>query len=419
MVLVDRTKYSSEDFELLYARMSEIEAFHKPEGKRYALCLRHAFELLGAVKFLKRCGGSVLMLHADTPLETAINDAKSAGCSYLLFNNLEVVIPLYDSINDYEPSILQFSSGTTGAPKLIVRSWSRVETEIYHYNRLFDNSLDEQPIILVPVSHSFGLITGVLSALARGLEPVIIQDKNPKFALHMIRMTSNPIVYTVPFIYNILNTLEKEQFYCHKAIISGSPPSEQLLKRMNIQTDEVWQQYGCTEVGCISVSKHPFSNTDVGTPLGHLEISIQAPQRDDNENVKGEIIALIDGVNVVETRDLGSISAENRNLQVYGRLDDLINVSGLKVIPSEVETVIGSMPGIQEVVVVKTAHKIWGEAVRALVVTEKRIDVQDIRSWCLHRLPSYKVPSSIELVREIPKLPSGKISRKLLQELER
>ncbi|WP_239617708.1 AMP-binding protein [Cohnella mopanensis] len=417
MLEIDNRKYDGNEFRLLFDRMGQAEPYRNPEGKRYALCLKNAFELLGAVIYLRDRGGSALLIHADTPLETAGELARNGDCSYLLYGNLETVIVVSVSTVPYEPSVLQYSSGTTGVPKLIARSWKRVDDEVEHYNRLFGETPYEQPIILVPVSHSFGLITGTLASWARGVQPTIVQDKNPKFALHTIRTAKDPIVYAAPFLYHVLDTLGKEEFRCHKVVISGSPPSEALLTRMKAQTDEVWQQYGCTEVGCISVGKHPSANTDVGKPLGHLTVSIRSDDREVER--QGEIRVSIVGSDVIGSKDLGYLDPETDRLHVLGRLDDLINVSGLKVIPSEVEAVIGSMPGVSETVVVKTAHKVWGEAVRALVVAASSIGEQDVRSWCVRRLPAYKVPSVIELVSEIPKLPSGKVSRKLLQEKER
>lgn len=419
MLTIDARKYGNDDFNLFFGQMEKVESFHNPEGKRYALCLKHAFELLGVVMYLRERGGSVLLMHAETPLETARKTAGNADCAYLLFEQWQTVIPIGPPAMAYEPAVLQYSSGTTGMPTLIARPWKKIDLEISHYNRFFDNTPYEHPVILVPVSHSFGLITGLLASWARGVEPTIVEDKNPKFALHVIRTTRNPIVYTVPFIYNLLDSLEKGRFACHKAIISGSPPSQELLNRMRLQTNEIWQQYGCTEAGCISVSKHPAVITDVGRPLGHLEICICSEEGIDTKDGKGQIIVTQGGLNPIFTKDFGEIHRQTGDLHVYGRLDDLINVSGLKVIPFEVEAVIAGMPGVRETVVVKTAHRIWGEAVRALVVAASSVHERDIRTWCLQRLPAYKVPSVIELVAEIPKAPSGKVSRRLLIEQER
>jgi len=417
MLKIDSRYYDGNEFRLLFDRMRQNEAWRNPEGRRYALCLKTAFELLGSVLYLRDRGGSALLIHADTPLESAVELAENGDCSYLLYGNLETAIEVKVSASPYEPSVLQFSSGTTGAPKLIARSWERVDEEIGHYNRLFGDKPYEQPVILVPVSHSFGLITGTLASWAREVEPAIVQDKNPKFALHAIRTAKDPIVYTSPFQYSVLDSLSKGELRCHKTVVSGSPPSEALLTRMKAQTDEVWQQYGCTEVGCISVGKHPSAHTDVGQPLGHLAVSIRT--EDSEADRQGEIMVSLGGSGAIGSKDLGYMDPDTGRLHVLGRLDDLINVSGLKVIPSEVEAVIGALPGVSETIVVRTAHKVWGEAARALVVADSSIKEQDVRSWCVRRLPAFKVPSVIELVTEIPKLPSGKVSRKLLQEKER
>ena len=66
-----------------------------------------------------------------------------------------------------EPSLLQYSSGTTGEPKLIRRAWTEVDTEITAYNEALNCEVDEVPIVMAPVSHSYGLICGTLSAITR------------------------------------------------------------------------------------------------------------------------------------------------------------------------------------------------------------------------------------------------------------
>lgn len=63
---------------------------------------------------------------------------------------------------------MQYSSGTTGEPKLIRRAWTEVDTEITAYNEALNCEVDEVPIVMAPVSHSYGLICGTLSAITRG-----------------------------------------------------------------------------------------------------------------------------------------------------------------------------------------------------------------------------------------------------------
>ena len=66
-----------------------------------------------------------------------------------------------------EPSLLQYSSGTTGN-RNIRRAWTEVDTEITAYNEALNCEVDEVPIVMAPVSHSYGLICGTLSAITRG-----------------------------------------------------------------------------------------------------------------------------------------------------------------------------------------------------------------------------------------------------------
>lgn len=419
MITVDKQRFEMRHLLSRFNEMTHSEAFRNPEGKRYAVCVDHAFDLVSIVLYLRKRGGSVLLMHADTPVDTARTIAFKANCSYLLYEKWSASIRIGVSQDAYESSILQYSSGTTGEPKLVARSWEQVDREILQYNQQFCTSPDEEPLILVPVSHSFGLIAGVLTALAREAEPTIVQDKNPKYALHAIKSTKKSIVYGVPFMFHLLDSLGKGEVYFHKLVSSGAPLSESLLKLLKARTNEVWQQYGCTEAGCISLGAQPSSPMDMGMPLGHLQLSIRTDRPIFEEGaMTGEIVVYSESVEI-RTLDLGRIDPLTGRLHVLGRLDDLINVSGLKVIPSEVENVIGRLHGITESVVFKTEHKIWGEAVKAMVVASPDVYEHDVRAWCIKHLPAYKVPSIIERVAEIPKLPNGKISRIQLQRLER
>src|SRR5690606_34499340 len=161
-----------------------------------------------------------------------------------------------------------------------------------------------------------------------------------------------------------------------------------------------------------SLAHRPASPADVGHPLRHCRVRL-AP-RPDGEAGEGEIVVAKGGRDI-PTGDLGRIDPSSGRLYVKGRIDDLINVSGYKVMPSEVEAVIAGMPGIVEAVVYKSAHPVQGEAVRAMAVAHPGVTAKEVRAWCMAHLPSYKVPGAVRIVGEIPRLPGGKISRKYIQ----
>ncbi len=96
-----------------------------------------------------------------------------------------------------------------------------------------------------------------------------------------------------------------------------------------------------------------------------------------------------------------------------GRMDDVINVSGLKVFPIEVEETMLRLEGVREAIVYRGKHPVMGEIVKAKVISH--IDPVQIREWCMQHLPAYKVPHEIESVTEIAKNKTGKVSRKLLE----
>ena len=89
----------------------------------------------------------------------------------------------------------------------------------------------------------------------------------------------------------------------------------------------------------------------------------------------------------------------------------MINVEGLKVLPLEVEEVIGSLPGVLDVKVYAGRRRSGGQFIKAAVVTESHVDSAAIRSHCERNLVYYKRPERIIPVSALPRSPSGKILR--------
>ncbi len=106
------------------------------------------------------------------------------------------------------------------------------------------------------------------------------------------------------------------------------------------------------------------------------------------------------------TSDLGQIGADGR-LAVRGRADDVINSGGEKVVPGEVETVLGTIAGVRDVVVVGVADQEWGEAVTAVIVPADGAAPPELgwlREQVRERLPGYAAPRRMVFVAQIPML---------------
>ena len=117
----------------------------------------------------------------------------------------------------------------------------------------------------------------------------------------------------------------------------------------------------------------------------------------------------------MKTGDLGRI--DNGYLYILGRVDDLINISGEKVYPQEIERVVKVLSGIDDVVAIPMKHKVFGEVVKLFVKKTKESDVSKagILTHCIKNLERFKVPAKIEFVEDFPRTDYGKIKRFMLK----
>jgi fatty-acyl-CoA synthase len=127
-----------------------------------------------------------------------------------------------------------------------------------------------------------------------------------------------------------------------------------------------------------------------------------------------------DGKRFFRTGDLGYYDEEGYFF-ITDRLKRMINASGFKVWPAEVEALLYGHPAIQEACVVGAPDGYRGETVKALVVLKKNANATpgDITGWARDKMAAYKVPRVIEFVEHLPKTPTGKILWRELQEKER
>jgi long-chain acyl-CoA synthetase len=115
--------------------------------------------------------------------------------------------------------------------------------------------------------------------------------------------------------------------------------------------------------------------------------------------------------------DIGMVDEEGY-FYIVDRSKDMINVSGLKVYPAEVENVIYQHPAVAEVAVYGVADAVLGEMVKAHIVlrAEQTLNPGEIMAFCHKNLATFKVPRKIEFVETLPKSPTGKVLKRVLRE---
>ncbi|WP_372957865.1 long-chain fatty acid--CoA ligase [Marinobacter sp.] len=129
----------------------------------------------------------------------------------------------------------------------------------------------------------------------------------------------------------------------------------------------------------------------------------------------------LDGKKFFRTGDLAYYDEDGYFFMV-DRVKRMINASGFKVWPSEVESMMYQHPSIHEVCIISAPHEKRGETVKAVVVltpeAEGSTTEEDIIAWCREQMAAYKVPSEVQFVSELPKSPTGKLMWRALQEEE-
>jgi fatty-acyl-CoA synthase len=132
-----------------------------------------------------------------------------------------------------------------------------------------------------------------------------------------------------------------------------------------------------------------------------------------------ESFAELDGKRFFRSGDLGYMDAEGFFF-FTDRLKRMINASGFKVWPAEVESMLYQHPAVQECCIIAARDSYRGETVKAMIVRKPGVGVteEDITAWAHEKMAAYKAPRIVEFVDALPKSATGKVMWRLLQEKE-
>ena len=336
--------------------------------------------------------------------------------------------------SDY--AYLIYTSGTTSSPKGVPVTHSNCVFTTANIVRTLQYSQDDIDVLPLPLSHSFGL--GCLhTSFYVGSTLIIHKTTEIPQILDSIK---NHHASTLAAIPSTLSKIVSNSFSDSsntlsnlRLIITNStflpPDTTKKLKKI-LKNGKVATYYGLTEA-----SRSTFMIFDgddniesVGKPSDGISLKLVS---NNNESTIGEV--WIKGRNVIDnywsdehtkenlvdgwlkTGDLGRI--DNGYLYILGRVDDLINISGEKVYPQEIERVVKVLTGIDDVIAVPMKHEVFGEVVKLFVKKsiESNISKTDILTHCIKNLERFKVPAKIEFVEDFPRTDYGKIKRFMLK----
>lgn len=346
---------------------------------------------------------------------------------------------------------LPYTSGTTGNPKGCMHTHRTLMGTIAIAGVWARGSADDVSLAVVPFFHVTGMQMLMNGSIYLGSGMVVMTRWDRELALKLIERHQVTGWINIPTM--VIDLFASPNFKSDSLAslrgISGGGAAmpEAVAKRLYDLTGlEFCEGYGLTETAAPTHSNHPSrpKRQCLGIPLCNTEARVIDPDtlKELGPGETGEIIsagpqvftgywnqpdatraAFIerDGKRFFRTGDLGRYD-EDGYFFIVDRLKRMINASGFKVWPAEVEAMMYAHPDIQEACIIGAKDAYRGETVKAVVVLKAasrgKVRAEDIIEWCKGHMAAYKSPRMVEFVDALPKSATGKVMWRALQEQE-
>lgn len=348
-------------------------------------------------------------------------------------------------------AILPYTSGTTGLPKGCMHTHASIMHNAVA-SGLWGNGCAENVVLaVVPMFHITGMVSMMHTSIRSGATLILMPRWDRELAGRLIsawRVTHWTNIPTM--VIDLMGSPNFARFDLSSLVYIGGggavmpqAVAQRLFEQFGLRYIE---GYGLTETAAPSHSNPPdapkqqclgipFMGTDarvvdpdtlLEVPVGERgEIIMHGPEVFQGYWKRPEATAAafitLEGKRFFRSGDLGHVDADGYFF-LTDRLKRMINASGFKVWPAEVEALMFRHPGIQEACVIAARDSYRGESVKAVVVLRAShrgsVSESDIISWCREHMAVYKAPRTVQFVEALPKSGSGKVMWRALQEAE-
>jgi fatty-acyl-CoA synthase len=361
-----------------------------------------------------------------------------------------VALPAVKASTD-DLAILPYTSGTTGLPKGCMHTHGSIMHNAMASGLWGNGTPENVTLCVVPMFHITGMVSVMHASIFIGASLVIMPRWDRDAAGHLIskwRVTHWTNIPTM--VIDLLGSPNLQKYDLSSlAYIGGGGAAmpeavaQRLLDQFGLRYIE---GYGLTETAAPSHTNPPDAPKKqcLGIPILSVTSRIVDPETlaELPQGESGEIVISgpqvfkgywkrpdatesaffeRDGLRFFRSGDMGRIDEEGYFFMT-DRLKRMINASGFKVWPAEVEALMFRHPAIQEACIISTRDAYRGESVKAVVVLRQdhkgQVSEQDIIDWCRENMAVYKMPRVVSFVDALPKSGSGKVMWRALQEAE-
>jgi fatty-acyl-CoA synthase len=356
---------------------------------------------------------------------------------------------LNDRLSPDDAICIQFTSGTTGEPKGATLTHFGLLNNGYMSGAVMGLTHADKICVPVPLFHCFGMVLGVLAAVAHGAAIVLPGEWfDPSNVMRVVEQEQCTALYGVPTMF--IAELSHPDFdnydlsSLRTGAMGGAPCPEDIMQRVMIDMhmQDVTIAFGMTETSPVSFQTradadietrvstigtvHPWVEARVadmeGRPvqlgtIGELHIrgyNVMVGYWGDPERTA----AAIDPAGWMRTGDLATMDDLGR-CRIVGRSKDMIIRGGENIYPVELENFLRSHPAITDIAVFGVPDERMGEEVCAWIKASETLCEEDVRAYCAGRMAHFKVPRYVRFVETFPVTASGKMHKPTMREAER
>ncbi|MDT5102229.1 MAG: long-chain acyl-CoA synthetase [Mycobacterium sp.] len=421
-------------------------------GNRVALMSSNRPEFVVALRAIWRLGAAAVLLSPawrETEVEHALALTKpshAVGDHPVLAGKVSMLSlddPVTAGRRSFDPppadsdALFVFSSGTTGMPKAVRHTHGAFAVAMRHWREALGLTSTDRMQIVTPPSHILGLLN-IAMALDTGAWIRLHRRFDIDQMLHHIEADRITIEMAVAPIALALAAHPKLDSYdlssLRYVMWCATPVTASVAEAVTATAGVTWvTAYGTSEMPVISCNSLEGASLDtVGRPVTGVDVRVVSLEngRPVGPGEVGEIQAQSESVMAgylpdeataqaftdgwYRTGDVGYLDPDGW-LRITDRAKEMIKVRGFQVAPAEIEAVLHGHPGVDDCAVFGVDDVADGEAVVAAVATHGSVDPGELAALVADRLASYKQLSRVVLVPEIPRLPSGKVLRRVLK----